>query len=161
VGKKQRISAGLLMYRVQREALQVLLGHPGGPFYAHKDSGHWTIPKGEPHPGEDLLKCAQREFVEETGILPRGPYEPLGTISQAGGKVVHAWAFAGDLHAGDVIKSTTFELEWPAGSGRTQSFPEMDQAKFFGLKTAQEKLKPSQWPLVERLVTHLSKTPSP
>src|SRR2546423_1134760 len=119
-----RLSAGLLMYRFRDGELQVFLVHPGGPYFARKDEDSWTIPKGEPDPGEDLLAAAQREFQEETGIAPAGPFTPLTPVKQKGGKVVHAWAFEGDCE-GKAVVSNTFTMEWPPGSGRQAAFPEI------------------------------------
>lgn len=144
------ISAGLLMYRIREGAIQVLLAHPGGPFFAKKDEGHWTIPKGEAEVGEDLLAAAQREFEEETGIRPTGPFIALTPITQKGGKIVHAWAFEGDADPA-AMRSNTFTMEWPPRSGRQQEFPEIDRAEFFDLTTAKQKVKVSQAPLIEEL----------
>jgi predicted NUDIX family NTP pyrophosphohydrolase len=154
-----RVSAGLLMYRVQNGTLQVLLAHPGGPLYLSKEDGYWSIPKGEPPQDEPLLNAAAREFEEETGLKPHGPYIELGSIRQKGGKVVHAWAFEGDCDDSQPIRSNLFEMEWPPRSGRTQSFPEMDRAQFFSLPEAKQKLRDSQWPLVERLAAILESSP--
>ncbi len=143
------------MYRFQNGDLQVFLAHPGGPFFQSKDDGHWTIPKGEPPEDEPLLDAAIREFEEETGMKPHGPYMELGAIRQKGGKVVRAWAFEGDHDESQPIVSNTFEIPWPPGSGRIRSFPEVDKARFFSLPEAKNKLKATQWPLVERLVTIL------
>lgn len=139
------------MYRFKDRALQVFLAHPGGPLFQNKNGGHWSIPKGEPPPGEPLLEAAVREFEEETGIKPHGPYIELGSILQKGGKAVHAWAFCGDHDDSQPTRSNTFELEWPPRSGLRQSFPEVDRAQFFSLHEAKLKLRNSQWPLVERL----------
>jgi predicted NUDIX family NTP pyrophosphohydrolase len=144
-----RLSAGLLMYRVRDGQLQVFLAHPGGPFFARKDDGHWTIPKGEPDPDEDLLDAAKREFGEEIGIVPTGPFIPLTPVKQKGGKVVHAWAFEGDWEG--TIVSNTFSMEWPPGSGKTAEFPEIDRAEFFGVAGAKRKIKAAQAPLIEEL----------
>jgi len=146
-----RLSAGLLMYRFKDGELQILLAHPGGPLFQKKDEGYWTIPKGEPPEGEALLDAAVREFEEETGIRPCGPYTELGSIKQKGGKTVYAWAFEGDPDPSQPIRSNQFEMEWPPGSGRIQSFPEVDRAQFFSLGDGKQKLKNTQWPLVERL----------
>jgi predicted NUDIX family NTP pyrophosphohydrolase len=144
-------SAGLVLHRTRDGALEVLLVHPGGPFWARKDAGAWSIPKGEYQDGEDPLACARREFEEELGTAaPAGEVTELGTIKQAGGKQVTAFAVAGDLDA-DAIESNTFELEWPPRSGRLQGFPEVDRAAWFGLDEAREKLNPAQSPLLERL----------
>ena len=152
---KSRVSAGLLMYRVREGDLQIFLAHPGGPLFQKKDEGYWTIPKGEPPAGEKLQDAAVREFEEETGIKPRGPYVELGSITQKGGKVVHGWAFEGDCDSSQPIRSNFFEMQWPPGSGRNQSFPEVDRAEFFSLPEGKKKLKDAQWPLVERLVSTL------
>jgi predicted NUDIX family NTP pyrophosphohydrolase len=152
---KSRVSAGLLMYRVRDGDLQIFLAHPGGPLYQKKDEGHWTIPKGEPPVGEHLQDAAVREFEEETGIKPRGPYVDLGSITQKGGKVVYGWAFEGDHDSSQPIRSNLFEMQWPPGSGRNRSFPEVDRADFFSLPEGKKKLKDAQWPLVERLVSLL------
>ena len=146
-----KVSAGLLLFRRRKKKLEVFLAHPGGPFFAHKDDGSWTIPKGEPGDERDLLVTAQREFGEETGFQPEGPYLSLGSIQQKGGKVVHAWACQGDLPAGHVHRCNTFEMEWPIGSGKLQSHPEIDRAEFFPIDEARRKLKPTQAPLLDRL----------
>ena len=125
-----RLSAGLLMYRLRNGTVEVLLAHPGGPFYINKDDGAWTIPKGEPDTSEELLRTAEREFAEETGLKPHGPYLELAPIQQKGGKIVHAWAFEGDCDPA-TIRSSLFMLEWPPKSGRQMMFPEVDRAGFF------------------------------
>jgi predicted NUDIX family NTP pyrophosphohydrolase len=148
-----KISAGLLMYRVradQSASLEVLLVHPGGPYWRNKDDGAWTIPKGQVNPGEDLFAAAVREFTEETGLTSSGSFIPLGEIKQKSGKIVHAWAFRGDCDPAQ-IHSNNFELEWPPKSGHTQSFPEIDRAGFFDLPTARQKILPSELPLLDRL----------
>lgn len=145
-----KISAGLLMYRVKDRELQLLLVHPGGPFFQNKDDGAWSISKGEPDAGEELLNAAQREFVEETGFKPLPPFIELSPITQKGGKVVHAWAFAGDCDPAQ-LRSNTFTLEWPPRSGRVQEFPEIDRAEWFDLQTAKRKIKAAQFPLLEAL----------
>jgi predicted NUDIX family NTP pyrophosphohydrolase len=153
-----RLSAGLLMYRFRDGELQVFLAHPGGPLYQKKDDGYWTIPKGEPPAGESLLDAAVREFEEETGIKPHGPYLELGSIVQKGGKTVHGWAFEGDHDSRQPVRSNLFQMQWPPGSGKNQSFPEVDQAQFFSLGAGKKKLKSAQWPLVERLMKSMEKT---
>jgi predicted NUDIX family NTP pyrophosphohydrolase len=145
-----RISAGLLMYRIKDGAVQVLLAHPGGPFFQNKDEGEWSIPKGEPEPDEDLLLTALREFEEETGLKPSGPFIPLTPIQQKGGKLVHAWAFEGDCDPG-VLQSNTFTVEWPPHSGQWMEFPENDRAEFYDLDTARRKIKGGQEALIEQL----------
>ena len=156
--KRPRISAGLLLYRLVDGAPEVFLAQPGGPFFAKKDNGHWTIPKGEPDEGEDLLAAAQREFGEETGFVPTGPFIDLGTILQKGGKTVHAWACEGDMPEGHVHSCNTFSTEWPIGSGKFQAFPEIDKVCFFPIPQARLKLKETQLPLLDRLLDHFAKS---
>jgi len=144
-----RISAGLLLYRIKDGIIQVLLAHPGGPYFQSKDEGAWTIPKGEPEPNEELLVTAQREFEEETGIKPTGPYIPLTSIKQKGGKIVHAWAFKGDCDL--TIKCNTCTIEWPPHSGRQMEIPEIDRVEFFDLGTAKKKIKAGQEGLVDEV----------
>jgi len=143
-------SAGLLMFRIHSNTLQVLLAHPGGPFWKNKDAGVWTIPKGEVKEGEDYLAAAQREFEEETGLKPNGPFHPLGTVTQKSGKVVHAWAFQGDCDPSK-IHCNTCEIEWPPRSGKMITIPEIDRADFFTIAEATEKLNPAQVPFLQRL----------
>ena len=138
------------MFRRRENGPEVLLVHPGGPFWARKDLGAWTIPKGEPEDGEDVLATAQREFEEETGIHPAGPFHPLGSIKQKSGKVVHAWAFEGDC-APETIRSSTFKVEWPARSGMWREYPEVDRAEWFALQEAGRRINPAQVPLLEAL----------
>jgi predicted NUDIX family NTP pyrophosphohydrolase len=149
-----RASAGLLMFRRRGDAgsasIEVLLVHPGGPFWAKRDDGAWSLPKGELGPDEAPLTAAQREFREETGLVPAAPFVELGSVRQAGGKTVHAWAFAGDCDVASV-RSNTFTLEWPPRSGRMQSFPEIDRAAWFPLDAARGKLVAGQRPLLDRL----------
>lgn len=150
-----KASAGLLMYRGAGDALEVLLVHPGGPFFARRDDGAWTLPKGLIEAGEDPLACAKRELREETGIVaPAERYLPLGSVKQAGGKTVHAWAFEGDWDG--VLESQRFELEWPPKSGRTQSFPEVDRAAFFSIGEARRKLNAAQVAFLDRLIAALA-----
>ncbi len=158
-----RQSAGILLFRRRPTAagddvVEVLLAHPGGPFFARRDEGHWSIPKGEPDATEtDLLAVGRREFAEEVGVAPpetgpRGqPPIALGTIVQKGGKVVHAWGIEGDLDAA-VAESNTFEMEWPPRSGRREVFPEIDRVAWFGPDEARRRLKPTQVPFVDRLL---------
>jgi predicted NUDIX family NTP pyrophosphohydrolase len=138
------------MYRIKNGILQVLLAHPGGPFFQNKDDGAWTIPKGEIDPGEELITTALREFEEETGLKPQPPFIPLRPIQQKGGKIVHAWAFAGDCDPATVT-SNLFTMEWPARSGRMVQFPEVDRAEFFDLAVARKKIKSAQTPLIDEL----------
>lgn len=147
-------SAGLLLYRFGPAGTEVFLVHPGGPFWAKKDLGAWSIPKGEAEPGEDLLARAQREFTEETGLTAVGAFRPLAPIRQSGGKIVHAWAVESDFDAA-TVKSNTFDLEWPPRSGRIQAFPEIDRGGWFDLAVARAKINPAQRALldeVERLL---------
>ena len=144
-----RESAGILLHRAGRA--EVLLVHPGGPYWARKDAGAWSIPKGEVEEGEEPRTAALREFAEETGTrLPDGALEPLGSVKLKSGKLVHAFAIAGDLDP-EAIVSSTFELEWPPRSGRTRTFPEVDRAGWFRLDEAREKLNPAQAAFVDRL----------
>ena len=145
-------SAGILLYRLKGGAPEVLLVHPGGPFWTGKDVGAWSIPKGEYGEDEDPQACARREFEEETGTaLPPAALADLGTARQKSGKLVAAWAVEGDLDAG-AIRSNTFEMEWPPRSGRMRAFPEVDRAGWFGLDQAREKLNPAQTAFIDRLV---------
>jgi predicted NUDIX family NTP pyrophosphohydrolase len=143
-------SAGVLLYRFRQALPEVFLVHPGGPFWAKKDAGAWSIPKGEAAPGEDLLARAQREFAEETGFSIDGEFRPLAPIKQSGGKIVHAWALEGDCDAA-AIRSNTFDLEWPPRSGRVQAFAEVDRAGWFGLAAARDKINPAQRGLIDEL----------
>jgi predicted NUDIX family NTP pyrophosphohydrolase len=144
-------SAGLLLFRNRGGGLEVLLVHMGGPFWAHRDAGAWSLPKGEYERDEDPLDAARREFAEELGSRPpQGEAIELGSVRQAGGKVVSAWALRGDLDA-TKIRSDSFELEWPRGSGRHRSFAEVDRAGWFDLPTARVKLLRGQLPFLERL----------
>ncbi|HET9103077.1 MAG TPA: NUDIX domain-containing protein [Solirubrobacteraceae bacterium] len=149
-------SAGLLLYRGTGEALEVLLVHPGGPFWARRDAGVWSIPKGETVPGEDPLAAARREFAEELGSpAPAGEPIALGDIRQKSGKRVTAWALAGDLDP-ETVRSNTFTMQWPPKSGRQAEFPEVDRAGWFSLGDAREKLIPAQAELLDRLAAALS-----
>jgi len=140
------------MFRRRNDTVEVLLVHPGGPFYRKKDDGVWTIPKGEAEPGEDLLSRARTEFEEEVGIPATGDCIDLGWVKQKGGKTVYAWAFEGNLPDGFQVCSNDFELEWPPRSRKMQSFPEVDQACFFSLEEARRKLKEAQTAFLDRLV---------
>ena len=146
------------MFRSKNDEMEMLLAHPGGPFFARKDEGVWTIPKGEAAPDEDLLTRAQIEFEEEVGFRLENVRQwiGLGWIQQKGGKIVHAWALKGDLPSSFKLKSNTFELEWPPGSGKLREFPEIDRAEFFGDEVARRKIKPAQVPFFDRLRAALS-----
>jgi predicted NUDIX family NTP pyrophosphohydrolase len=151
-------SAGLLLYREGGDGVEVLLGHMGGPFWSRKDAGAWTLPKGEHTDGEDAHAAALREFAEEIGQSPPdGPDLPLGTVRQRGGKTVTAWARRGDLDV-TTIDSNTFEMEWPPRSGRRQSFPELDRARWCTLAEARALVVSSQVELLDRLEEALGAT---
>lgn len=154
-------SAGLMMFRRGGEGLEVFLVHPGGPFWARRDAGAWTIPKGEIEPGQEPLDVARREFAEETGrpvdqCRRTGSFIPLGSVAQPGGKQIEAWAFEGDWPDGEPLQSNLFALEWPPGSGRVREFPEVDRGAFFGESEARVKLHPAQCALIDRLSRHLA-----
>lgn len=145
-----KVSAGLLMYRRRTGGIEVLLVHPGGPFWRNKDGGAWTIPKGEAADGEDLLDRAKIEFEEELGVAPQiSEAIELASIKQKGGKVVHAWAFEGELPTDFVVRSNTFELHG-------HSFPEVDRAEFFSIEEAREKMNPAQTALIDQLLAAIS-----
>jgi predicted NUDIX family NTP pyrophosphohydrolase len=152
-----KYSAGLLMYRRREGILEVLLVHPGGPFWAKKDQGAWSLPKGEYTPGEDPLAAARREFAEETGFSAEGPFIPLTPLKQPSGKIIAAWAVEGSCDA-TKIKSNTFTLEWPPHSGQQQTFPEVDRAGWFTLKEAKERIIKGQVEFLEELARILQGT---
>lgn len=147
-------SAGILLYRVRPET-EVLLVHPGGPFFSRKDLGSWTIPKGEYDLHEDPLEAAKREFREETGMEVAGPFIPLRPVRQKGGKLIHAWAAAGDIET-DHIVSNTFEISWPPGSGQIRTYPEIDRAGWFTWAEAREKINERQIAFLNELSEKLS-----
>lgn len=156
MSRRAAISAGLILFRRSaKRGLEIFLAHPGGPFWANRDTGAWTIPKGVVEDGEDLLDAARREFNEETGIVASGPFIPLGSIKQKAGKTVHAWAWEGDADASTITSNFT-TTEWPRGSGKMLSFAEIDRCQWFDAKTAIEKMNPAQSELVGRLKTLLS-----
>lgn len=144
------ISAGILLFRHRGGALEVFLAHPGGPFWANRDAGAWTIPKGVVGDGEDLLDAARRELREETGLTPSGPFIALGSIKQKAGKTVHAWACEGDADPSTVTSNET-RVEWPRGSGKWHTYPEVDRCQWFSLAEAREKMNPAQAELLDRL----------
>jgi predicted NUDIX family NTP pyrophosphohydrolase len=149
-----KLSAGVLLYRVCDGVVEVLIAHPGGPFWARKDNGVWSIPKGEYTDGEDPWMAAQREFLEELGLaVPAGPRIDLGPLKQPSGKVVTAFAIHGDLDVTDA-RSNTFELEWPKGSGTMRDFPEVDRVGWFAAAQARTKLLKGQRAFLDRLMTH-------
>ena len=152
-----RISSGLIMYRRAAKGIEVLLVHPGGPFWKNKDAGAWSIPKGQACEGEDLLACAKREFQEETGFAPAGEFIALNPIKQKAGKIVHAWAFEGDCDPTKIV-SNTFTIEWPPKSGKRIEIPEVDRAAFFDIESAKEKLNPAQAPLLDQLLACVARS---
>jgi predicted NUDIX family NTP pyrophosphohydrolase len=146
-----KTSAGLLVYRRTPGGFEVLLAHPGGPFFKGRDAGAWSIPKGLPEPGEDLLSAARREFSEETGAtIDDGDFFELSPIQQKSGKIVHAWAVERDLDV-TALRSNTFTMQWPPGSGRLTEFPEVDRAEFFPFDVARKKINPAQVKLIDEL----------
>ena len=152
--RRPKISAGLLAFRRVSE-LEVLLAHPGGPFWAKKDDGAWTTPKGLAEPGADLLDTARREFAEETNLTAAADFIALTPVKQQSGKVVHVWAFEADFDL-TPFASNTFEIEWPPKSGRRRRFPEIDRIAYFTLAVAMTKILPYQRPLLRELEQHLS-----
>jgi predicted NUDIX family NTP pyrophosphohydrolase len=155
MAKRPNVSAGLLLYRRSQGELEVFLAHPGGPFWKDRDAGAWTIPKGVLDPDEDPLDAARREFNEETGIVPKEPFIPLGTVRQRAGKTIHAWAWEGDA---DAAKATSNEMrtEWPRGSGRWITYPEVDRCAWFDTRTAKARINAAQAELIERLEAFLA-----
>lgn len=155
--RRPNVSAGLLLFRRGEQGIEVLLAHPGGPFWRDRDAGAWTIPKGIVDEGEELLDAAQREFEEETGIRPTGPFISLGSVRQKAGKVVHAWAWEGNADAGAIV-SNTAEIEWPPGSGRRITYPEVDRCAWCDPDSARRRINPAQAELIERLEVALSES---
>ncbi|MFZ0969610.1 MAG: NUDIX domain-containing protein [Candidatus Acidiferrales bacterium] len=149
-----RVSAGLLMFRRRRPELEVLLVHPGGPYWRKKDLGSWSIPKGEYAEGETALAAAMREFEEETGIKPSGEFVPLDDIRQPSGKIITAWAFEGDCSPAE-IRSNLFSMEWPPKSGKTREFPEIDRASWFSLEDAKARILKGQVGFLDRLISRV------
>ena len=152
-----KTSAGLVVYRIREGRLEIFLVHPGGPFWARKDAGAWSIPKGEFVQSEDPLEAARREFQEETGHEIEGSFLPLKPIKQAGGKTVHAWAVQGDIDP-ERIQSNTFTMEWPRGSGRQKEFPEVDRAEWFEVEEARRRILPGQAGFLDELVDLIRKS---
>ncbi len=150
MSQRNNVSAGLLLFRRPAGALELFLAHPGGPFWKGRDAGAWTIPKGLVNAGEELLDAARREFEEETGIRPAGPFVPLGSVRQKAGKVVHAWAWEGDADPAAVTSNTT-RSQWPPGSGKWISYPEVDRCAWFAPADARIRLNPAQAELIDRL----------
>jgi predicted NUDIX family NTP pyrophosphohydrolase len=151
-------SAGLLVYRLTPDGPEVLLVHPGGPYWARKDLGAWTVPKGEVDPGEDLLCAAHREFQEELGSAVAGDATPLGVVRMSSGKQVHAWALRADFDPA-ALRSNRFEIEFPPGSGAMRSFPEVDRAAWFSVAEARRRLLAAQVPFLDRLLAALEAAP--
>lgn len=147
----QKQSAGILLYKIEKEILKVFLIHPGGPFWKGKDNGSWSIPKGEPGNDEDLLDTAKREFAEETEITLSGDFIMLTPVKQKGGKIVHAWALEGDINPGKII-SNTFTIEWPPHSNKMATYPEIDKAEWFEIDEAKIKINQAQVLLIKELV---------
>lgn len=150
MARSRKISAGMLLFRRRGGKLELFLAHPGGPFWTRQEEGTWTIPKGIVEEGEEELAAARREFREETGIEPSPPFLPLGSIRQKAGKTVHAWAWEGDADPG-AITSNVMRIEWPRGSGRWQSYPEVDRCGWFDATGAKEKINAAQAELIDRL----------
>ena len=149
-----KASAGILLYRRGRRGVEVLLAHPGGPFWARRDLGAWTIPKGAIDEGEEPLAAARREFREETGSAIEGDALALTPVKQRGGKLVHAWAVEGDFDCA-ALRSNLFEMEWPPRSGRIAQFPEIDRAQWFTLEEAAARILPGQAPLLDELAARI------
>lgn len=150
MAKRTNVSAGLLLFRRPPSGLEVFLAHPGGPFWEGWDLGAWTVPKGLLERGEDPLAAAVREFEEETGIRPEGPFVELGSVRQKAGKLVHAWAWEGEADPRRV-RSNPMRAEWPRGSGRWLTFPEVDRCEWFDAHSAKQKINPAQAELIDRL----------
>jgi len=150
----RRPSAGLLLYRLAAGGLEVMLVHPGGPYWARKDVGAWSIPKGEIEPGEEALAAARREFAEETGASVDGEFVPLQPVKLRSGKLIHAWAVQADFDPAS-LSSNLFSMEWPPRSGEQREFPEADRAAWFGIDTARTKIHAGQAPLLDYLLIHL------
>ncbi len=149
-------TAGILMFRRRGDAVEVLLAHPGGPFWRKKDDGAWTIPKGLPEAGEEFLAAAIREFHEETGFTAHAPFLPLGAFKQPGGKTVHAWASEGDCDP-TALSSNTFTMEWPPKSGKRAEFPEVDRAGWFRVDEARRKILKGQAAILDALLRQLGR----
>ena len=150
MAKLLSVSAGLLLFRRPQSRLEVFLAHPGGPFWETRDLGAWTIPKGAANRGESLLDAALREFEEETGIVPHGPFQPLGSVRQRAGKTVYGWAWEGDADPRQT-HSNEMSAEWPRGSGRWLTFPEIDRCEWFGPEEARRKINSAQTEFIDRL----------
>jgi predicted NUDIX family NTP pyrophosphohydrolase len=154
----KKASAGLLLYRHAAGALEVMLVHPGGPYWARKDEGSWSIPKGEIEPDEEAMAAARREFQEETGAAVSGEFLPLHPVRLRSGKVIHAWAVSADFDPSQ-LRSNLFSMEWPPKSGQQREFPEADRAGWFGIDAARAKIHPGQAPLLDELLARLEAAP--
>ncbi len=155
MAKLSNVSAGLLLFRRPKGGLEVFLAHPGGPFWKMRDLGAWTVPKGLVERGEDPLRAAIREFEEETSVRAEGPFLQLGSVRQKAGKLVHAWAWEGEADPRQV-RSNMMRAEWPRGSGRWLTFPEVDRCEWFDARSARQKINPAQSELIDRLEAALS-----
>lgn len=155
MASRKNVSAGLLLFRRRVGRLELFLAHPGGPYWADRDEGAWTIPKGLVEASEDMLACACREFREETGLEPRGPFIPLGSVRQKAGKTVHAWAWEGDTDPA-AVASNTMRMQYPPGSGRWITVPEVDRCGWFTVSEAKRRINPAQAELIERLQSVLA-----
>lgn len=153
MAKKINTSAGLLLYKFQALEIYFFLVHPGGPYFTKKDEGSWTIPKGEIDLNEDELDAAKREFIEETGYLPRGNFIALNAIQQKGGKIVKCWAIEGDIDPAKLV-SNTFDIEWPPKSGKMQTYPEIDRGDWFTFTEARKKINERQISFLEQVIVH-------
>jgi predicted NUDIX family NTP pyrophosphohydrolase len=158
VSRRSETSAGILAFR-RKPTIELLLAHPGGPYWRNKDDGAWSIPKGNVESG-DVLICAKREFNEETGLSPAGPFIALKPLRQKSGKTVHAFAMEADFDL-DTFSSNLFEMEWPPRSGRKQNFPEIDRIAYFSVATARRKILPGQRAFIDELVLHLKRNGTP
>ncbi len=154
-----KLSAGLLMFRRANTGIEVLLVHPGGPFWQKKDIGSWSVPKGEYEKGEDPLEAAKREFEEETGVAPRGDFISLEEVKQSSGKVIAVWALEGNCSA-EQVRSNTFQMEWPPRSGKLQEFPEVDRAGWFSLEEARDRISKGQVSFIEKFINRLNYVPN-
>lgn len=155
MARRFRVSGGILLFRRRGAQIEVFLAHPGGPFWARRDAGAWTIPKGELEPYEDPLSAAQREFGEEIGFVPEGEYMALGSVKQRGGKTVHGWAVEGDADPGK-LRCVTVDIEWPPRTGKYIRIPEIDRAEWFEVTAARAKINPAQAAFLDRLIATLA-----
>lgn len=158
--RRHNLSAGLLLFRREPGGLELFLAHPGGPFWRDRDAGAWTIPKGVVNEGEELLAAARREFEEETGIVPEGPFVPLGSVRQKAGKIVHAWAWEGDADAERIVSNMT-RTAWPPGSERWIEYPEVDRCAWLDPAAARVRINPAQAELIGRLEGVLAEDSDP